>query len=115
MSAPGLAAFVLARQDEKEAVARFSLRLYGRGSSLYIANHDPELILREVDAVRAIVALHHTSETPPRMAEIGVSYVGRDPSCSSRDYIEESDDCETLLTLAAIHADHPDYDPRWKL
>ena len=159
MSAPGVAAFVLARMDEVEAEARAAIGTsvwatqtgrwvhrdveHGGYTSLivfavaedhartqvadltaawegperavHIARNDPARVLAEVAAKRAIVALHHTSETPERLAQIGVSRVGRDPSCSDRDYPEESDDCLTLLTLAALDADHPDYDPGWAL
>ncbi len=144
MTGPGVAEFVLARAAEREAPAQEAVHLAqihlngadaaevdvtltwqwvmqanysngGHGSSFVPGVPTPRRVLAEVAATRAIVALHHTSQTRERMAELGYSDVGRDPMCSSRDYPEISDDCETLLNLAALDATHPDYDPRWAL
>lgn len=67
----------------------------------HIERHDPARVLREVEAKRLIMALHSDS-------------LGRDPSCSSRDYPEISEDCETLRALAATYGEHPDYRDEWK-
>lgn len=67
----------------------------------HIARHDPARVLREVDAKRRIVALHSDPH-------------GGDPSCSSIDYPESAEDCETLRLLALPYADHPDYEERWR-
>lgn len=60
----------------------------------------PTRVLREVEAKRRTVALH----CDPR---------GGDPSCSSIDYPENAEDCETLLLLTLPYADHPDYRQEW--
>lgn len=72
----------------------------------HIARHDPARVLAEVEAKRRIVSLHHEP----------VSWQpGRDPSCSSIDYAEDSTDCETLRALALPYADHPDYREEWRV
>ncbi|WP_328657903.1 DUF6221 family protein [Streptomyces sp. NBC_00334] len=67
----------------------------------HIVEHDPARVLREIDAKRQIVALH----SDPR---------GGDPSCSSLDYPENAEDCETLRALALPYADRPGYRDDWR-
>ena len=71
----------------------------------HIARHDPARVLREVTAKRAIIELH-----------------GRSHECSTYDHNGDVDhcswcldpeDCSTLKALAAIYADHAEYNPEW--
>lgn len=63
----------------------------------HIARHDPVRVLREVAAKRTIITEH---------------CVGSDP-CDAHDAWYESIPCDTVRALAAIYADHPDFDPTW--
>lgn len=63
--------------------------------------HQRSRVLAEVEAKRAIVALHSASD-------------GRDPSCSSIAYPEVAEDCETLRAMLQPFADHPDCDEVWR-
>lgn len=56
-------------------------------------------VLAEVAAKRAIVELHHPVD--PCDAHNGSTF--------------ESVPCETLATLAAIYADHPDFREEWRV
>ena len=117
--------FLTARLDEDEATARASefpaewvarpdmtnqpimaggYRIATSAASVmgHIARHDPARVLADVAAKRAIVALHSASD-------------GRDPSCSSIDYPELAEDCETLRAMLQPFADHPDYDKAWRV
>lgn len=90
--------FLLARIAEDEADAR-KLAATDRRPVLSLAttvNHSERLLL-ECEAKRRIVEAH-------------------------RRQVEDDDPCawivasETLLhTLAAVYADHPDYDPAWRV
>lgn len=55
--------------------------------------------LREVEAKRAIVALHTGDNDEPCQSWAG-------------NYTYEP--CATLKALASVYADHPDYDEKWK-
>ncbi|MCC3277548.1 DUF6221 family protein [Arthrobacter sp. zg-Y20] len=134
-----LKTFLLARIAEDEAVARAAVRRDGRWhvdqghpldesvvqgdihiydegghtaeQALHIATHDPARVLAECAAKRAIVELH----------ELGPDdrSAGKEQGCM---ICGEWDDysgwgitgpCATLRALAAVHADHPDYQPEW--
>lgn len=122
-----LVQFLRARLDEDERMARLALDQTGDNWRAYykqivatnprfgedpadattsevadhIARHDPTRVHAEVEAKRRIVALHCDAR-------------GGDPSCSSLDYPEKAEDCETLRLLALPYADHPDYRPEWR-
>lgn len=78
----------------------------------HIARHDPARVLRKVAAERAILAAHDTVEVP------NIEDTGRINACTT---CGETQDhwyatpwpCDTLKHLAAVYADHPDYDPAW--
>lgn len=65
----------------------------GLEDAAHIALWDPARVLREIAAKRAILELH---------AEAGMG-----------DCAHSSDPCPTLRHLAAVYADHPDYQPEW--
>lgn len=93
--------FLLARIAEDEAAAREALGRHrwvqGRypGTTYeHIARHDPARVLAECKAHRAIVTRYGVPD-PHRPAE----------RCT---------DCDTLYDLAAVFADHPDYQDVWR-
>ncbi|MBM7847444.1 DUF6221 family protein [Arthrobacter roseus] len=59
----------------------------------------PTRALAECAAKREIVELHR---------------IGVDP-CDAHDLMFNSIECETIHTLAAIYADHPDYQQEWSV
>jgi hypothetical protein len=75
-------------------------------TAAHIARHDPARVLAECAAKRAIVDTHYASEpsdygdftSPPRCVLCGLKYP-----------------CWTLCSLAAVYADHPDFDPAWRV
>lgn len=68
----------------------------------HIGRHDPARVLAECEAKRQIVDLHH-------------EYLGVCTHCVQvgAEHDRESWPCPTLRALAAVHADHPDYDRAW--
>ena len=111
MSGDELAAFVLARVAEDEASARGSVADAGTGRTLGVP---PEWlhgvaarVLAECEAKRRIVesAVRDLAKADARDADqivrsfsAGAAFVAHN----------------TLLTLAAVWADHPDYRPEWR-
>jgi hypothetical protein len=122
-----LTEFLAARLDEDEADARDD-----DGSPTPIGMWDPDRVLAEVAAKRAIVLEHEMM--PARQSTLGVLRLadGREVSpyyvdgCCARctawgEYGGPAnsetgglDYCPTLRHLAAVYADHPDYDEAWR-
>jgi len=79
------------------------------GLAAHIARHDPARVLADVQAKRAILAMH----------EPGLEPVGDDEEwvCQTCNWPTGGPDggCKTVLLLANAYADHPDFDPKWKL
>lgn len=72
--------------------------------SNHIARHDPARVLREVAAKRAIIAEHH------RASQWG----GPVDVCDAHDGATMATIvCDTMLALAAVYSDHPDYREDW--
>lgn len=98
-----LAAFLLARLDEDEAAARRVL-LGGEflpfeslaQTSDHGARHGPLRVLREVAAKRAVVGRWH-----------GAVHGDRDPADGAGTAVA------LIAALAAVFAEHPDFDPDW--
>jgi len=98
-----LTEFLTARIDEDEEAARDSSTLYGQGSSLYINRHNPTHVLAECEAKRGIVkyAVECEDEWSKRLGD--------------RHGRAEHDASQWAVSLlAAVYADHPDYDPEWR-
>lgn len=74
----------------------------------HIARYDPARILAEVAAKRAIVEWHAVRRTardardPEEKATVNICWCGYDQPCT------------TIRHLAAVNADHPDYDESWR-
>lgn len=89
-------------------------RLTNKADAVHIVRHDPARTLREVAAGRALLELHK----PIYSDFIDADGDDRDSvDCDECDNggLVNSWPCKTLLVLAAVWADHPDYDQRWKL
>lgn len=91
--------FLEARISQDEDHAR-KLAETDRRPVLSLANtiNHPQRLLAECAAKRAIIGLH--SPTDP---------------CDAHDEQLNTVSCDTLRTLAAIYADHPDYKTEWEL
>jgi uncharacterized protein DUF6221 len=116
-----LIAFIKARLDEDEAAAKpFEgttwqaepspigvilvdgeplIEGHVTGLTAHIARHDPDRVLREVAAKRAILAEHLRVGGSCRMCI---------------EWPTQPWPCRTVRILAAVHSDHPDYRAEWK-
>ena len=109
-----IAAFITARlnEDERRALAArdqwnddpFEWEDLPDAVFSHARNLDPARVLREVAALRAIVAAHSTVcvKTVEKYGEV-VAW-----------YYAETDPCPDLRHLASIWADHPDYNEDWR-
>jgi hypothetical protein len=112
-------------EDGVEVATAFALSgNQQRNVAAYIARHDPACVLVEVKAKRAIVAMHEQAETwtwgqRPPGSLVGEPRRELAPWCSECQVedgvVEGSWPCDTLKHLASIDADHPDYDPTWRV
>jgi hypothetical protein len=103
-----LIAFLNARLDEDEAAAKAWLP-FGNPTAEqceHFARHDPARVLRDVGAKRRIVAWHESECTCTWCDEEGDDLPGPDVTGYG---------CPTLLMIAAIWSDHPDYRQEWTL
>jgi hypothetical protein len=85
-------------EDHDGTIVRHLLAPEADANGDHIARHDPVRVLAQCEAVRRVVALH----------DVG------DHSCEGTDVTTWVAPCDTLLALAAIYADHPDFDPAWR-
>lgn len=81
----------------------------------HIARHDPARVLAECEAKRRIIELHHPKEPDGCDAWndgrcIVCVKFHADMDCEQMAY-----PCPTIRALAQPYADHPDFDPEWKL
>lgn len=134
-----LTAFLNARLDEDERVARaVTPDDWGDGdeSSHYewedlpdpafahAKRHNPARTLREVEAMRKILGMHHPTQPHP---EFGFTYPAAAKFCGwcgpgDNWQAEQEPDhypfalwpCGHARLLAAVYSDHPDYQDEWK-
>lgn len=90
-----------------------------RATVAHIARHDPDRVLREVEAKRRILD-EHASEDGDCSA-CGRASWEENPGAYLRDEPEMADvwrptiwPCRTARLLALPYADHPDYREKWK-
>jgi hypothetical protein len=72
----------------------------------HIARHDPARVLREIDAKRQIIALHHQLEDAQEMLDFCAT-------CDATGKYPEYP-CTTLRLLALPYADRPGYREEWR-
>lgn len=125
--------FLKARLDEDEARAQHALNAdldhlptveCRCGRRLHLGG-DADRALREVEAKRRIIAMHHLAELECPQSE-GDYRCCEEYTCQCqidaldlRDAVEVRDQhaewpCPTVRALAAVYADHPEYDPEWR-
>jgi hypothetical protein len=107
----GLAAFLTARLDETQQLAEAYLqRRHAEGIDRETWAY--KLLLREVEAGRAILALHRpelwNADDDP--ADIHCAECTADEDL----YKAQIWPCPTVRHLVAVYSDHPDYDEAWK-
>ena len=100
----GIVAFIEARLDERD-LANEMFRSAGAGD--YLARR----VLAEVAKDRAILALHRPDTMMSGQTVCGVCCADDEQKWT---IVPAQYTCQTVRLLAAIDADHPDYDPSWK-
>jgi hypothetical protein len=126
-----IAAFLTARLDETEVRVHNDIEWWWgdrqqvevhtdsgilTGAEGYIEPFiDPAQLLREVEAKRRLVGVHEHAAATENAAQPG------DFGCQTCHY-DRGDCvllgfgwCDTLRIMAAPYADHPDYDPAWRV
>lgn len=119
------------RQDERwifgrtlpssaDGVGNWSEHRDSPATATHFARHDPARVLAECEAKRRIVELHPIYRGPRLLA---VDSTGRDFACEKchaassiddQSVIEALGPCNTLLALASVYVDHPDYRDEWR-
>lgn len=94
-----LKGFLLARLAEDEEAA-------------HVAHHDPARAFAECAAKRAIIEMHKVIVVWPEGTGGSKYYTGGVDVCASCDERTHVP-CPTLRALAAVYADHPDYQQEW--
>lgn len=81
----------------------------------HIARHDPARVLAECAAKRSIVGMHQPMKDDGWVSGESHGYLWCS-SCGSVDYDSPVPyPCPTLRALAAVYADHPEYQDEWKV
>jgi hypothetical protein len=84
-----------------------------------IARHDPARVLAECEAKRWIMELHPIYRGP-RIQDVGLGTDFGCETCHALDrvhggsLIEALGYCDTLLALASVYSDHPDFREEWR-
>lgn len=113
MSTDGIVAFLEARYAETEEAARETRTVMWDGISFHdlgaadvphIVRQSPARVLADIKAKRQILAIHQPGP--------GVDWC---VVCVEHDYEDTPWPCPTLLALVQPDADHPDFDPSWRL
>lgn len=90
--------------------------------ALHIARHDPDRVLAECEAKRALVTMHYLMDggAPDTYPYVSTGYGGEErivyPGCviCDGDAFPRRHGCDTIRHLAVPYADHPDYDEGWR-
>ena len=98
-----------------ESVVQGDIHIYDEGGhtaeqAAHIARHDPARVLAECAAKRAIVDRHRRDPDVQRMI-YGDIYPCTE--CGDADDSPMEWPCPTMRILAAVYADHPDYQSEW--
>jgi hypothetical protein len=121
-----LVEFLRARLDEDgdqllELVRRQSKKLIVNDAVLYRRALEPRKLLADVESKRRVIDLHPIYRGPriqgvdSRWCDFGCELCHSTSRIDDDSLIEAIGYCETLLALAQPYADHPDFDPEWKL
>lgn len=93
--------------DHDGSIVRHLLSSEADANGLHIARHDPARVLAECEAKRRIMERHNAQ---PFFDDPESFYCA---TCNEG--IGGFHPCPTLRALAAVYADHPDYDQAWSL
>jgi hypothetical protein len=104
--------FLLARIAEDEAIGRDwrhhpgKVEVHGGGTG-YIRLANPDRVLADSQAKRYIVELHQRCNVHDRPGD----------ECDTCQRCGDGSiwPCDTLLAVASVYADHPDFDQAWRL
>ena len=99
--------FLLARLDEQESRANPLRYLPGKYGGEAVARR----LLADCAAKRRIVELHQPEYAP------ATDWQGAHLSCSCNptdEFLGTDWPCRTLLAVASVYADHPDYREEWR-
>lgn len=108
--------FLLARIAEDEYEANVCLDQWMRGEGGTRRRWDR--VLAECESKRRIVEIHElTSDVYPVSTRQTYGYAcahcgGK--RVNENEPVEDVGACDTLMALAAVYADHPDYDETWR-
>lgn len=118
--------FLLARISEDEAAANAVDLLSSEMETIsthylpefadYMLRWQPNSIRAECAAKRAILEMH----SPADYRGIGMespnacNICGKDTGMHDWEWDKNSFPCNTIKALAAVYADHPEYDPAWR-
>lgn len=91
----------------------------------HIAHFDPERLLADCAAKRAVLSVHSVVTLERKCNAINgklvkpytlvVVYCSGCQMDTDRDEYTPADECETLRALAAPYSEHPDFDPSWAM
>ena len=76
--------------------------------ALHFVRHDPARVLREVEAKRRILQEHEPTQQDATRCRVCTAIAGGHATRFRAP-------CWTLVLLAAVYSDHPDYMQEWKL
>ena len=133
--AADLVEFLRARLDEDEKAARRLIAAADResygcgtaqlrlapGADTWLLTHGsnllitPARVLAEVAAKRRIIDLHWPAPWHPRVNSDIPQGTAVCSTCGDMEWYAETAPCDTIKALAQPYADHPDFDPAWKL
>jgi hypothetical protein len=85
----------------------------GASDALHIVRHNPARVLREVAAKRAILAEHGPANGGRDADRCRVCTAIAHTGMGHADARRFRAPCPTLLFLAAVYSDHPDYRAEW--
>lgn len=74
----------------------------------HTVRHDPARVLAECQAKRAIVGRHKLGSWHSGVLDVDVV------TCETCNTADDDWPCPDLRDLAAVYADHPDYDDAWR-
>lgn len=103
----------------KDYVAGCSVRSGYRENSIqdaaHIARHDPARVLREVEAKRHVLKRHKVTAAKRDYPDLNAC-----EGCGSKGYgygyrTPDINDCPELRNMTSAYADHPDYNPAWRV
>jgi hypothetical protein len=82
----------------------------GAANLRHIARHDPARVLREVAAKRRVLERHTAGWRGSGNPCLGCNFGPQED-----EFTEDIEECPELRDMASVYADHPDYNPAWRV